>query len=566
MVAEPVRPLPGEAGSDPVDALASPLVEQLRAVYVTRVEAFQREFCADIGLSLPAGGRLPQSAYKVVPFTTDDDETDQILVDEDLFATLLFVYVTEGWPAIERIRQFVGDQVHRYAVYGQESDLPWQSVSSFLGFVLSMLAVLIRDALIEIEGLAATAIAGRLVISGAELDKTFRRYDVHPGRGSGYDVGSTRQLEVLASALGEVVAVRAEYQKAMAALRDVREKADAVERIQMGQSRPDNVPTAEQAKAPTVAPGKAGDEARARYEQARDWLLTNEPLALVALDGLTEPVTYRRATEGFIDPWWTVHQKIADISAAVKEQRSRVAETLPGLPQPEQAASPRAVVTPIDRTSLERLTVARGGPELAVVNAALDGLSGDDGLLSLLHEQTWRLLAAGGDVAVDSLTYIVMHHYLRTLAGRQAELERDRATNAEYFRTFGRIAAAVSAALVVTPLGEVAPAVAGLSALADAALVAYTVDGVVRQLRELDALAASRLVAPDALGIPGLAEVGALMVARQEYAVEMTSTLMVELLALAAGAGWPVVHEALVARGFCQDLVTVFGLDEEGGP
>jgi len=163
------------------------------------------------------------------------------------------------------------------------------------------------------------------------------------------------------------------------------------------------------------------------------------------------------------------------------------------------------------------------------------------------------------------MTHVVMHHYLRTLAVRQAELNHEREKNATFFREFSRAASALSAALLYTPFAEAAPVLRGVSLIADAALLAYSVHHVVAQLSEYDSLTASRLVAPDAVGLPALAAVGELMVARNEFALGITQTLMTELLALAAGGLWHEVQSALIARGFWQDMETVFGLDEEDG-
>lgn len=207
-----------------------------------------------------------------------------------------------------------------------------------------------------------------------------------------------------------------------------------------------------------------------------------------------------------------------------------------------------------------------GGPELTVINSAIDRIDGDYGMLSLLHEQTWRLLVASEDVNVDSMTYVVMHHYLRTLAARQAELKQEREKNAAFFRAFSKAASALSAALLYTPLAEAAPVLRGVSLLADAALLAYSVHTVAAQLSEYDSLTALRLLAPDAVGLAGLAAVGELMVARSEYATGMTETLMTELVALAAGGLWEPVQTALIARGFWQDMETVFGPDEDAMP
>ena len=68
--------------------------------------------------------------------------------------------------------------------------------------------------------------------------------------------------------------------------------------------------------------------------------------------------------------------------------------------------------------------------------AALD--SGDQGVMPLLHGETWEMLLHRGEIGEDSFEYVVMRHYVDTLNDLiDAYAAREQAA-AEFLKIFTR--------------------------------------------------------------------------------------------------------------------------------
>jgi hypothetical protein len=306
------------------------------------------------------------------------------------------------------------------------------------------------------------------------------------------------------------------------------------------------------------------------HQAAKDTVAINAPLAMLIVDGLKPPVQQKDVEAALGPTLWTMYQKVEDIYAVVDPDRSVVATLLPGLPAPpgngsapdHPATAAREVAVPIDPHVIQDMAVPDQGPERLVIEYAMNHLHHDHALFPLMHEQTWRILAARGEIPVDSFTYVVYHHYQFAMAERLTAADRGQREVAEFFKTLGWAASVLSAALVLTPMAATAPVFRIATALADAALMAYQVASVTAQLREFDVAVDTKVASADAVGIPGLAEIGSLMVARSEYSREMTLTLLKELLMMVLLPQWRVTKQMLIMRGYLNDLETIVGTDE----
>jgi hypothetical protein len=571
--AEPARPL-GEGDGTLLDALATPLVEGLRQAYLWRVERFTREYGRVVGLAPTAD---LTSAYKVAQYPVGDGEVEPVIIDEDLFSTLFAAYLCEGWPAVESVEVYLFSRATEEGESGEPFnfpgarrfggiDGPWVLSYRFFVFARNMLAVLIRDALIEIERHAATFVVGQLDTSARRLAGAVAELGlkVRPD-GSWYSENGPA-MKALTTALGDVVRLRVQYDAIVASLGQLGEQLVQLTRYPV-QPRPDPTPTAAEVAARIAANTALRDQTLKLYQAAKAVLAENSPVALLIVEGLKVPVLQKDVEAKLGAALAPMYGRIDDIARAVHPDRSRVAAILPGLPAPPavpgRPPGPRDIATPIDPQAIQDLRLPAAGPELAVFDVAREGLTDDPGLLPLLHEQTWRLLVARGEIATDSIANVVLHHYLLAMDRRLAELDRARQHLAAFFRSLGRMSAAASVALLFTPLGEVAPVFRGLALLADAAALAYQVHTVIEGLAEFDQATDAQLLAPDAAGVRGLAAVGSLMVARHEYATQLTETLLRELLMMAASSVWRTARIALITRGFMADMEAILDVDEE---
>ncbi len=128
-----------------------------------------------------------------------------------------------------------------------------------------------------------------------------------------------------------------------------------------------------------------------------------------------------------------------------------------------------------------------------------------------------------------------------------------------FWSAFSKGAAAASLALLVSPAPEAAVPLRGAVAVADFVLLMHTITSVAGQLSQLAELQDQQLVHPDAFSIEGLGRLGELGAYRQRLLTGMSQQLLIELALTAAGARWPVVKEALLLRGYYQDLDTLLG-------
>jgi hypothetical protein len=291
---------------------------------------------------------------------------------------------------------------------------------------------------------------------------------------------------------------------------------------------------------------------------------------MLIVDGLKPPVQQKDVEAALGPALWTMYQKVEGIYTAADPDRSVVATLLPGLPGPPQtgstpdhpATAAREIAVPVDPHAIQDMVVPDEGPERVVIEYALNYLSNNHALFPLMHEQTWRILAARGEIPVDSFTYVVYQHYQFALAERLMAADRGQQEVAQFFSTLGWIAAILSVALVLVPLAATVPVFTIATGIADAALMAYQVASVTSQLREFDVALDTKVASADAVGILGLAEIGSLMVARSEYAREMTLTLLRELLMMVLLPQWRITKQALIMRGYLNDLETIVGTDE----
>lgn len=580
----PSQPL-GDYDPSLLDPLVTPFVESLRAVYQ---EEAQRYLVRIEQVTLGSGG----GANLIVGYATQEGATDTVAIDADLFASLFGVYLCDGWPAIMDIETSLLQQegvpeaklagphptVDPVSAGTPEPDTNlWPRAYWFFIFTRNLLAALIRDSLIEIEQKAAAAMTVSLATAAATVDGSFTAFGIDPA--SGQRSQPNARLTAATAGLRDAVAVRRDLDDAVARLAQLAQQQELYSAQQSDQS---GTPPPSTFNAATFTT-QVQAETTALVAKLREWyaiashqITINEPMALVLVEGL--PVQFTEAEVGtrLGQVLTKLRSGITEATGAIHPQQSRVAQRLAALPGLDRAAPVppadqrwRADVTVIDPDAVYDLVVPAKGPEVDVIESAMDVLDGDHGVLPLLHDQTWRTLVARGEIAVDSMTYVVHHQYLLALDRCVAEKERLAAQNATFLQFLSRASAVLSAAafagLVFAPTGVGAVAVGllrGASLIADALVFVCTVHSVVDQLSKYDTAIASGLVAPNAVAMPGLAAVGSLMLVRKEYASGIAVELLSELMLQAVGSRWLVTKRLLETRGFLLDVKTVVDIFE----
>lgn len=563
---------PGEA-AEPLLPQVQPLADSLLAAYQARAGHYHGALAAELGRQ---GDELPMSFVPTVVMA----DGEQIPIDADLFQTLLELYLADGWAPLTEIeaglREAAKPQGRPDRPSAGTPALPWLTAYDFFVFTRNLLALLVRESLARIEQHAATVLQARRAASADQLEQAIRgvfMVTTSQSKPAGYARGPGAPVSVpvtlyhfdnralmddLTRSLNDVVKQRAVLDGIVGELTRTRRQRSEAQTATRGAQGGSGGPAASDAAAREQALAMKEGEQQTLHDAAKG-LLTQlkavvaqrAPLALLAVDGL-RPGFGREELEAKLGrALYSLREQLAELGSGLDPQRNFTNELLPGVAVGEQAQ--------VSLTELQHLAVPATGPDAAVAAAALARLSVDKHLFALVHEQTWWLLVQSGHVARDSFDYVVLHHYLVELERQTEALEAGTNATEAVLHTITVFSAALSITLLVTPLAEVAPALAGLSYLVDAALLAYQIHSVIGQLQRLDVLLSAALLAPDAFALTELAKIGDLLLARGELGAGLTEVVLKELLLVAAGTRWRVTRRALIMRGFYADVQTLLG-------
>jgi len=560
-VAEP-EPNQAEIGDAEPAPESITVADRLRLVYVGRVDAYRRELATALNVQAHEGAGLPVSAYPSLPVLLDGEET--LVIDDDLFTSLIDVYVVHGWSGVATIGEALEHKVRSGNAQpaGGTTVTVWRAAWSFFVYTYNLLALLVRDGLMEIERKAAIRIISRLSICAAALARAWRAElqlvrtmkTVSGGRAGAvqvptYTMSNVGLAEALFKALTEAVHQRARFDQLVQEITNVRE------RIRL--TRPKTKPTLNHPR-----PRKKYTQQLRRLQATEAQLVSVReatkgfyasmaavihmscPLALLIIDGLRPGFAKEEMEQLLGEALWTMYSRLDELGAGIDPQASRTRADLP-------------FAYPPDR--FDRLAVGREGPEGALVDVALARLAEDPAYFALLHETTLHEMAQSGEIEKDSLAGVVYHHYTLTLVDK-LEARRQQEEGAKAFWTaFSKGAAALSLATLFTPAAELAPLVRGAAFIADLVLISHTVSSAVEQLAHLEEVLGDRLIGPDVFALENLARVGELCALRRDFIAELSEQVFLELVLIAAGARFLPVKKLLMARGYLLDIETLFG-------
>lgn len=518
------------------------------------------------------------------------DTLEQVVIDEGLWEQLFDIYVCHGWDGVA----WVGKTIRNNLGRNIPSNSPWAVGWPFFLKVRALLAGLIREALAEIERAAATMMNAQLGVCRRTVTSALKFYDITVKKGPSHVIGwgiaveessetfvfgNEKPTAELFESLTEAVKRRAAYE---AALQRVAGMRDSIEYLRKAvrRTRSAGRPLSSERQLTRELDLKEAestlleDRAQELYVEMQKVINDRSPLGLLALEGL-RPGFKRADMEGLLGAvLWETSACLTKLGNRVDPQVSRVLTLLPGRtpidPVPVGTGQPAKPEAPADSIPLAEsveehakssgtLIVPDEGVERAVLEAALDGVTKDSQWLPLIHEPTLHALAESGRIVPDSWEYVVWGRYVSTLAKVLAERRRDEEKWESFWSGFSRAAAAASLALLVTPAAEVGVVLRGAAAIADLVLLVHSITSVTSQLAKLDELRDRQLVHPDAFSVEGLGRLGELGAFRTRFVADITQQLLLEAALVAAGARWPQVKEALMLRGYLQDVETLVG-------
>jgi hypothetical protein len=557
---------PFETGDATAESRSNPSSERLRAMYRNRLDVYDRELSTALGIEAYQTGLGGVSQYPQLPITIDVPET--LIIDGNLFTCLFDVYSVHGWPGIviveSALRQLA--QPESGAPAGGTVVSQWPPAWSFFVFTRNLLALMIRDSLIEIERLAATRIIADLSNSAVFIARGWDQFRLTrvvtkvPTRTAlsdnvtytdnvTYAFGDKDLSKALYKALTDAVTSRVDFELL---LNNITHAGDEIRqaraKLQPSGGQPD--PKSEQQLAALLADEKGLKDIEQAtsgfYASMSAVIYMNCPLALLVLDGLTPGFTQPQMEQLVGEALWPLYARIDQLAAGIDPQRSRAALDLPGYAD-AASATPDAIA---------RLSVGLEGPEASLIDGAVAGLPDDPAYIALLHEPTLNTIVETGGIDRDSLPFVVYFHYVTTLIDRMETQRQQEENAAKFWAAFGKIAAAISlVSLVVQP--ELVPLLQGGVAIADLVMLASSVRSVVQQLSGLDQALSTQLVGPNAFALESLQRVAQLGAFRRELVNQITEQILLQLVGIVAGASWVPIKKLLLASGYYLDLQTL---------
>jgi hypothetical protein len=512
--------------------------DALLARYAARFQRYQRELEQGAAQRWGRVEGLPGHLVEL------PGRSVRIIYDEQLNRRLLEVYATHGWTGVQR----VGATLDRVA----RAEYPWKAVRSFFAYTRNMLAVLIRNALIEIEQMANAAAIAQLNQSTILVNDAWRQLDVriryevvygetpHIGdkpstdpQARTYPIYLVQNRELSASLYAAITAAVNERESAEASAHEASREA-ILEDLDVGDDYPGGSTLEEQLAAEDAWLAEHNEKVEQRYASVHALM----PLAMLAV-----PLLHVGFTQDDMD--YCLTQSLAQffgegerLAEALTRRLGWVDQAVPGITQD---------------TELENLYPVDAWIEGELVSKALARSVEDHGHLSMLSEATLRGLIEG-PVAKDSFQWIVLSHYIVALI-EGVEAERKRAAIYEAISLgLTKLNAMLNLALGFAPAAPEAAVARAISGVLGVGLLIYQVHSVVHQLALLNRQLAARLVELDTRKAADIARLTELAMIRIEMIEEIALTVVKELAIIAAAQVWPQFKTFAHLRGYYFDL------------
>lgn len=476
--------------------------------------------------------------------------------DPDLDRQLLRLYTVHGWSGITAVeaslRREEKDKYRRVLH-------PWPVVQQFFLFARNRLLLQIRAALIDIERHAADKVAQQLNQTANLVDGTLTRLqleDTTVGPGGREEmvpspswdtsmnvkrtwrrVGNQKLSACLYPPVREAVAAldafRAVQRRVSDLDADIRRYATAGP---LTATRQDLATAREQLEA-------RGLEAEKLFEKVAAVL----PMAVMVLPLLSG--SFNRAL---------MEQRLGEVLEPMRKEPERLMRGindgvgwLAAFIPDWDAGSPLEDLFPADLAHLNGATSL----EDAVIKASLDRAGKNPAYLPILCERALdQLVAVGGPITADSLTFVVWGHYKGALIGAIGEEQARTARSEAIVAALAKVTAFLSLLLWFTPAGPIAKTI---QVALGVGLLVYQTYSVVNTLSVLNRSVDLALVSVDRTDLRTLSRISELQSMRQEYVAQINSDIMTELALIVAAGAFTEFKLLLHWRGYYQDLQTL---------
>ena len=542
------------------------LAKRLQGLYHDRLAQYKRDL-ADAGAQnafYRVGG--VESGFPYVELLLHG-EKQRLPIDDGLYTALYDLYTVYGWDGLDAVRQALTDQIT-----ANTPDEVLMTAWWFFLFTRNLLAVLIRETLIELEAQAAQIVFGKLgevqqKLSAALMGDFAFDY-TPPTQEPNYDVEESfsevpenykMRTRAIATSVYEAtkkaVDARTDYEALVARQAATEKEAASVRQAQIDETGPgytspstgDDAASERLKRAAKELGELPGQLAAAydKYQSAQEALIGNTPFAGVTLPGLKKGFPQEDMENALGKMLTELARGVDEVAAATKPGDSRIKRNIVGLPDKWLRDTTGAM--PLPPMTLERLYLPQMHFETDLVSA-LNSSSGDDPAISwLLEPRSWAYLLLSGTIEPGSFQDVVVFQWVRSIVVQRQASAKARVRFSHNLRI---CAAVLGLAMFVFP-----PA----ALLAVPAVMAVTADHIHYAASQLAGLDASiRALLPN-LGSDGqetLAEIGSLHAARPKMIEAMTKEALIMILTLEV-AQIRVIGEALLADAFFNDSMTL---------
>jgi hypothetical protein len=523
---------------------------------------------------------LPKNSKNEAIFPTVtvkiDEEEEKIIFDYDFFEQLCDVYIINGWEGILSIEKAINEQekidTNDLIDYWNGKPIKlnaWNFQVLFFNFTKQMLALLIRETLITIERISAERIIAKLSITNIELAKAWNKYKIKPNekitkswslRGDDIPEKSTfysLEEKTIASDLFSTLTpvVNEKYDFDLYVKR-IKYLPEAIRNSKLASQQPNSFtsdPTfrnqqrinAEEMTKDLAKYSSLKDASEKLLKQLEKLLVAKHPLGLLIYTSLKKGFAQAEMESLFGLTIDNLRKDLESIADKVNPQNSKVEQLIPFHQTDDIFRDIFAFKIPLK------------GIEKDVIEKSVDNFA-DLSFFPLLAEENINQLFSNEIIEVDSFENIVGFHYLSALIDKLGEIEKKEKEKQQIFKTFSKFASGLSLAAFVTPVtAPLAPIIRGGAALADLAVLAYTINTITDNLKKSNELLKKKLVNQDDFTTESFAQIGEVISLRKEFYDNLTEQLALEIINIFVFGNLPVLKQTLLARSYYYDIETL---------
>lgn len=553
---------PDDSVSSTDNSTDNELEENLEALYIERANKYAQDYEAEYK-KIRFGAINRENTYTTLKFNILG-VSETIVLDTELDARLLEIYMLYGWQGISTIEEAIDGAQKKTETKHTE---PWTVIVSFFNFTRNRLIALIRQSLIDIELQAAQSIHSRLEESAKKINDawvklfnfTSHAEEVNKRKGLLISDTPVSNIEVTYT-MGNIELSKKLYPLVKSAVYMVDElnklrkhKARLDQSLEDYRNEGMNSPPISAIEAPLEAQ-KLIDQHNLELEAVLKEIHALAPFAMPAVDLLNpnpEGITQAdvdNAIGQFIHAYYADIDKLAN---TIKPQTSNVRNNTQGL----------ALSTTIDPGALEKLYEAGYDLEDVLVSNSMENSQKDHSYLVLLNLETLQQLIADGSIAKGSMNYLVINRYMAILIRKVEAVRFSEGQWQSFLASMFKLQAFLDlSAWYVSSNPEttvVAPLLKWLAAAFGLTLMYFQVHSIVHQISKFDQLIAQKIISHDAYDFDFLSALGELAAMRINFMEELTSTVIKELVIIWRAGKWGIVKETIHLRGYYLDLETL---------